>query len=125
MLSILMVLIEFSLHFIFFRRFDPQSKVWSTDKIDCVMDARYIVGLKDELYFVGCGYNRLMVRSYHFGQKEWTARGNLRHENKDTGFKAITMNGSIYVVMCKPFIYRIFFRFHIEFCEFRMKKMNF
>lgn len=65
------------------------------------MDAKYIVGLKDELFFLGCGYNRTMVRSYHIGRKEWTARGTLRHEHKESCFKAVVLNGSIYVVMCK------------------------
>lgn len=65
------------------------------------MDAKFIVGLNDELFFLGCGYNRTMVRSYHIDRKEWTARGNLRHGHKETCFKAVALNGSIYAVMCK------------------------
>lgn len=86
---------------IIFYRFDTKSKKWSAGQIDDVLDAKYIVGLKDELYFVGCGFNRTIVRSYHIEQEKWTARGNLRHEHKETYFKAIVLNGSIFVVMCE------------------------
>lgn len=42
-----------------------------------------------------------MVRSYHIGEKRWTTRGNLRHEHKETCFKAVELNNAIFVVMCK------------------------
>lgn len=64
------------------------------------MDAKSIVGVKNELYFIGCGFDRTMVRSYHIGKKEWTERGNLQHEKKDGCFKAIALDDTIYVVMC-------------------------
>lgn len=66
------------------------------------MDARSIVGVKNELYFIGCGFKRAMVRSYHVGNKVWTERGNLQYDDgkKDEFFKAIAMDESIYVVMC-------------------------
>lgn len=82
-------------------RYDPHSKVWSNGHIEDTLDAKYIVGLKDELYFIGCGFERTTVRSYHIEQQKWTARGILRHENKDTCFKAVELNGSIFVVMCE------------------------
>ncbi|XP_055296570.1 uncharacterized protein LOC129565580 [Sitodiplosis mosellana] len=87
----------------FFHKFDLKSKLWSTGHVeDDVLDAKCIVGLNDELYFVGCGYNRIMVRSYHIKQKQWTTRGNLRNENnenQETCFKAVELNGAIFVVM--------------------------
>lgn len=76
------------------------SNVWSTGQIEDVMDAKYIVGVKDELYFIGCGFNRTMVRSYDIGKKEWSEHGNLQYEKKDRCFKAIALNETIYVVMC-------------------------
>lgn len=82
--------------------FDLKSKVWSTGHVEGdILDAKCIVGLKDELYFVGCGFNRTMVCSYHIEQKQWTARGNLKLEHKETCFKAVELNGAIFVVMCK------------------------
>lgn len=42
-----------------------------------------------------------MVRSYHVEKKQWTTRGNLRYEQKETCFKAVELNGAIFVVMCK------------------------
>lgn len=82
-------------------RFDLKTKAWSRGHIADVKDAKYIVGLKNELFFLGCGFNRTMVRCFNLDEKEWTERGNLRHEYKETCFKAIALNGSIYVVMCK------------------------
>lgn len=80
--------------------FNSISKVWSTGQIEDVKDAKYIVGLKDELYFIGCGFDRKAVRSYHIGRKEWTDRGNLQYDKKEACFKAIALGETIYVVMC-------------------------
>lgn len=59
--------------------------------------------MNDELYFVGCGYDRKMVRSYHFGQNQWTTRGKLRYDNGPqlTCLKSIVLNDSIFVVSGK------------------------
>lgn len=65
------------------------------------MDSKDILSFRGEFYFVGCGYNRTTVRSYSMEHKKWTPRGILHYENKETYFKAITLNDSIYVVMCK------------------------
>lgn len=81
--------------------FDSNSKVWSTEQIDGVRDAKCIVSANDELYFIGCGFDRTAVRSYHIDRKQWTERGSFwQAEHKATGIKAITLNESIYVVMC-------------------------
>lgn len=79
-------------------------------------NAKCIVGVKDELYFIGCGFDRKMVRSYHVGRNEWTERGSLRQEEKETCFKAIALDETIYVVMCMTrmsFVFQKFDQFSI------------
>ncbi|XP_031629439.1 uncharacterized protein LOC116344811 [Contarinia nasturtii] len=83
----------------YYNIFDTKAKLWSSGQIDDVMDAKYIVGVKNELYFIGCGFMRTTVRSYHIERKQWTSRGLLRIENKENCFKATELNGSIFVVM--------------------------
>lgn len=82
--------------------FDSITNQWSMGKIEDVMDARSIICVKNELYFIGCGFKRTMVRSYHIDSGAWTDRGNLQYDNekKDEFFKAIALDESIYVVMC-------------------------
>lgn len=67
-----------------------------------MLDAKAIVGVENELYFIGCGFKRTMVRSYHVDSKVWTERGNLKYDEqrKDEFFKAVALDESIYVVMC-------------------------
>lgn len=65
------------------------------------MDSWCIVGFKKELYFIGCGYTRSAVHSYHVNNDKWTARGYLHFVGNVDTAKAIASNGSIYVVHCK------------------------
>lgn len=58
--------------------------------------------MNDELYFIGCGFDRTAVRSYHVGRNQWTERGSFgqQMEYKASCVKAIVLNESVYVVMC-------------------------
>lgn len=65
------------------------------------MDSWCVVGFNNELFFIGCGFARSAVHSYHINNNKWTARGYLDFvSNVDTA-KAIASNGSIYVVHCE------------------------
>lgn len=63
------------------------------------MDCKCMIGLSDELYFIGCGYHRTIVRSYNVLTRKWTARGGLKRSTQEDAIKAVTVNESIYVVL--------------------------
>lgn len=90
--------------FLITHRFDTTTNQWIFERIENVLDCKCMVGLNDELYFIACGFNRTIVRSYHVDARKWTSRGGLQYGNEARSIKAVTVNGSIYVVMCEnPF----------------------